>query len=163
RPRAASRRAHHEGAARRPRGRVMMLAAADAGSRTVGEALAQAIARLRAAGVPEPVADAQVLVAHALGTSRAGVIARPRDPLAAAHASRLDAVLRRRESREPTAYVVGEREFWSLSMAVDRRVLVPRPETELLVETACRLAPAARAMLDCATGSGAVAAALATE
>src|SRR5207247_6102268 len=60
-------------------------------------------------------------------------------------------------------YIVGEREFWSLPLAVDRRVLVPRPETELVVETALGLAPGARRILDVGTGSGAIAAALARE
>jgi release factor glutamine methyltransferase len=135
----------------------------DAPATTVGQALARAVVRLRAAGVPEPEADAQVLLASVLATSRAGVIAAARDPLGPDVASRLETALRRRERREPVAYVVGEREFWSLPIAVDRRVLVPRPETELLVELACRVAPDARRVLDCGTGSGAVAAALATE
>src|SRR5690606_338611 len=78
-------------------------------------------------------------------------------------AARLEALLVRRERREPVAYLVGEREFWSMPLAVDDRVLVPRPETELLVEVACRVAPPARRVLDAGTGSGAVAAALATE
>ncbi|MCW5892170.1 MAG: peptide chain release factor N(5)-glutamine methyltransferase [bacterium] len=65
--------------------------------------------------------------------------------------------------REPVAYVLGTREFWSCDLVVDRRVLIPRPETELLVETALRLAPDARRILDCATGSGAVAIAVARE
>jgi release factor glutamine methyltransferase len=61
------------------------------------------------------------------------------------------------------AYLTGEREFWSMPLAVDARVLVPRPETELVVEVACRVAPGARRVLDCGTGSGAIAAALANE
>jgi release factor glutamine methyltransferase len=139
------------------------LAGQDAGATTIGQALASSVARLRAAGVPEPEADAQVLLAHALATSRAGLIAAARDPLAPAVVSRIETALGRRERREPVAYIVGEREFWSLSIVVDRRVLVPRPETELLVELACRVAPGARRVLDCGTGSGALAAALATE
>ena len=130
---------------------------------TVGAALAEAIEHLRAAGAPEPEADAQVLAAHALGTSRAGVIAAARDVLRPRVGERLEGLVRRREAREPVAYIVGEREFWSLSLAVDPRVLIPRPETELLVEMACRLAPDARAVLDCGTGGGAVAVALARE
>jgi release factor glutamine methyltransferase len=130
---------------------------------TVGTALASAVARLRSAGVAEPEADAQVLLAHALATSRAEVIAAARDPLGPAAAVRLEALLSRRAAREPVAYVVGVREFWSLPLAVDRRVLIPRPETELLVETALRRAPHARRVLDVGTGSGAVAAALARE
>jgi release factor glutamine methyltransferase len=141
----------------------MRLAGQAVATGTVGAALAAAVARLRGAGVPEPEADAQVLAAHALGTSRAGVIAAARDVIPIGAAARFEAMLRRRVGREPVAYVVGEREFWSLPIRVDRRVLIPRPETEVLVEMACRLAPDARAVLDCATGSGAVAAALARE
>jgi release factor glutamine methyltransferase len=132
-------------------------------ARTVGAALASAIARLCAAGVAEPEADAQVLLAHALATTRAGVIAAARDPLGPAAAVRLESLLSRRATREPVAYVVGVREFWSLALAVDRRVLIPRQETELLVETALRRAAHARRVLDVGTGSGAVAAALARE
>ncbi len=141
----------------------MRLAPEQAAAPTVGAALGAAVARLRAAGVPEPEADAQVVFAYALGTSRAGVVASARDPLPPALAARLEPLLRRRTAREPVAHIVGEREFWSLSLAVDRRVLVPRPETELLVEAALRRSPLARRVLDCGTGSGAVAAALARE
>ncbi|TMB53116.1 MAG: peptide chain release factor N(5)-glutamine methyltransferase [Deltaproteobacteria bacterium] len=128
---------------------------------TVGSALAAAVARLAAAGVPEPRADAEVLLAHALGTSRAGVIARSGEPLPAGAAARLEPLVARRVAREPLHYLLGEREFWSLPFAVDRRVLIPRPETELVVETALSVAPAARRVLDLGTGSGAIAAALA--
>src|SRR5262249_52758328 len=68
-----------------------------------------------------------------------------------------------RVAREPVFHLTGEREFWSLPFAVDRRVLIPRPETELLVETACALAPGARRVLDVGTGSGGIAAALAPQ
>lgn len=131
--------------------------------RTVGCVLAEATARLVAAGVPEPRADAEVLLAHVLGTDRSGLVVAARRPLARFAAARLEPLLARREAREPVFYLVGEREFWSLPIAVDRRVLIPRPETELLVETACALAPGARCVLDVGTGSGAVAAALARE
>ena len=141
----------------------MRFASPEESAPTVGAALASAIARLCAAGVAEPEADAQVLLAHALATSRAGVIAAARDPLGPAAAVRLESLLSRRAAREPVAYVVGVREFWSLPLAVDRRVLIPRPETELLVETALRRAAHARRVLDAGTGSGAVAAALARE
>jgi release factor glutamine methyltransferase len=139
------------------------MGAAAAAVPTVGEALAGAVGRLEAAGVPEARADAEVLLAAVLGTTRAGLVAAARRPLAPAAGAALDALLARRAAREPLHYVVGEREFWSLPFAVDARVLVPRPETELLVETALRLAPAARRILDVGTGSGAVAAALARE
>lgn len=140
-----------------------MAAVAGAAGPTVADVLAAAIARCAAAGVPEPRADAEVLLAHALGTSRAGLVLAARRPMPLDAAARFDAMLARRERREPVAYVVGTREFWSCDLAVDRRVLVPRPETELLVETALRLAPDAGRILDCATGSGAVAVAIARE
>jgi len=130
---------------------------------TVGDALAGATAALAAAGVPEPRADAEVLLAHALGTDRVGLVVRARDSLAPADADRLDALVARRARREPVAYVLGEREFWSLPIRVDGRVLIPRPETELVVATALRLAPGARRILDVGTGSGAIALALARE
>ena len=128
---------------------------------SVGAALAGAIEQLGAAGVPEPRPDAEVLLAHALGTSRAGVIARGREPLLQEVAARFERLVARRAARVPLHHLVGEREFWSLPFAVDARVLIPRPETELLVETALAVAPAARRVLDLGTGSGAVAAALA--
>jgi len=130
---------------------------------TVGGALADATARLVTAGVAEPRADAEVLLAHVLGTTRAGVVAAARRPLPAGADGALERLVARRAAREPVQYVIGEREFWSLSLAVDPRVLVPRPETELVVETALRVAPGARRVLDVGTGSGAIAAALARE
>lgn len=140
-----------------------MTAVASDDAPTVAAVLAAAIARCEAAGVPEPRADAEVLLAHALGTSRTGLVLAARRPMPADAAARFAALLDRRERREPVSYIVGEREFWSCALAVDRRVLIPRPETELLVETALRLAPDARRILDCATGSGAVAVAVARE
>jgi release factor glutamine methyltransferase len=136
---------------------------AAAATETVGAALAVAVDRLAAAGVAEPRADAEVLLAHVLGTGRTGLMLVATRPCAPAAASALEALLVRRVGREPIHYLVGEREFWSLPFAVDRRVLVPRPETEVVVETALRLAPRARRVLDVGTGSGAIAAALARE
>ena len=132
-------------------------------SGTIRDALADAVVRLAAAGVPEPRADAEVLLAYALGADRAALVVRGRDPIDATAAARFEAALRRREAREPIAYVLGTREFWSLDFAVDPRVLVPRPETEVLVATALRLAPRARRVLDAGTGSGAIAVVLARE
>ena len=128
---------------------------------TVGGVLGAAIARLTAAGVPEPRADAEILLAHALGTTRAGVVAACRDLLPVHAAVAFEALLARRAAREPVQYLVGEREFWSLPLAVDRRALIPRPETELVVETVLRVAGDARCIVDVGTGSGAIALALA--
>ncbi len=129
----------------------------------VQHALGEAMRRLAAAGVPEPRADAEVLLAHALGTDRVGVVVRATQAMDPAAAERFEAFMARREAREPVGYIVGTREFWSLSLGVDRRVLIPRPETELVVETALRVAPRARRILDVGTGSGAIAIALSRE
>jgi release factor glutamine methyltransferase len=130
---------------------------------TVGAALAATAARLAAAGVAEPRADAEVLVAHVLDTDRTGLMVRATQPVAPAVAERLDGLVVRRLAREPVFQVIGRREFWSLDVQVDHRVLCPRPESELLIEATLALAPGARRVLDCGTGSGALAAALARE
>jgi release factor glutamine methyltransferase len=126
----------------------------------VAEALDGAITAIGAAGCPTPRLDAEVLLAHVLGVGRerllidtelqvAGPAVRPFQ----------DAVRRRAVEREPVAYIVGRRGFRHLDLAVDRRALVPRPETELLVEVGLELDSGAR-VLDLGTGSGAVALAL---
>jgi release factor glutamine methyltransferase len=130
---------------------------------TVRAALDEAARRFAAAGVPEPRADAEVLLAHVLGSERPALVVRAREPLAADVATRFEACVARRVAREPAAYITGTREFWSLAFAVDRRVLVPRPETELVVATALRMAPRAGRILDVGTGSGAIGVALARE
>lgn len=122
---------------------------------TVGSLLAAARQRLGAV-------DAHVLVGQALGLGRAQLIARAEQPVAESDATRVLDWLARREAGEPVAYIVGRREFWGLELAVSPAVLIPRPETELLVELALhRLSgQAAPAVLDAGTGSGAVALAL---
>src|SRR5262249_58294310 len=96
---------------------------------TVREALATAVARLAAAEVPEPGADAEVLLAHALGVDRTALVVRAFDMLDATVAVGFERLLARRAAREPVAYITGEREFWSLPIRADRRALIPRPET----------------------------------
>jgi release factor glutamine methyltransferase len=141
----------------------MMAAREEAAPATVGETLAAAVARLEAAGVAEARADAEVLLAHALGTTRTGLVLRAGRPIGDEATRRYALLLDRAAAREPVHYLVGEREFWSMPLAVDARVLIPRPVTELLVETALRVAPRARRICDVGTGSGAIAAALACE
>ena len=111
-----------------------------AGSLTVHADLLRAgAARLRAAGVGTPRLDAEVLLAHVLGTNRAGLYARLHAASSDDVAARLAAAIDRRARREPVAYITGVQEFWSLPFAVSPAVLIPRPETELLVEIVCRL------------------------
>src|SRR5436305_9974281 len=122
------------------------------------EALASAERRLASAGCDTPRLDAEVLLAHAFGIDRAELFLRLRDPAPPA----FEALVARREAREPVAYITGRRAFRRLWLEVDRRVLIPRPETELLVEIALELPHGAR-VHDAATGSGAVALAIKDE
>lgn len=109
--------------------------------------------------------DAQVLLAHVLGVDRAWLIAHATDPLGRAHADAFFALAKRRREGEPVAYLTGRREFFGLDLAVTPAVLVPRPETETLVEVVLERLPADREtrVADLGTGSGAIALAVASQ
>jgi release factor glutamine methyltransferase len=128
---------------------------------SVGEAVGAAADALEAAGVESPRLDAELLLAEALGVDRAHLAAEPEAGVEAGAGRRFAEMVRRRLCREPVAYITGRRGFRRLDLQVDRRVLVPRPETELLVELALELSPAR--VLDVGTGSGAIALAVADE
>lgn len=134
-----------------------------AGVAPARDALTAAADALAAAGCETPRLDAELLVADALGADRAALLAEPERRLPAATARLVMERVRRRTQREPVAYILGRRGFRRLELRVDSRVLIPRPETELLVEVAARLAPRGGRVHDAATGSGAVALALADE
>ncbi|UTW09151.1 peptide chain release factor N(5)-glutamine methyltransferase [Pseudomonas benzenivorans] len=113
---------------------------------------------------PTPRLDAELLLAHALGKSRSYLHTWPEREVEAAQAARFLADLVRRRGGEPVAYILGQQGFWSLDLEVAPHTLIPRPDTELLVETALALLPATPAsLLDLGTGSGAIALALAAE
>jgi release factor glutamine methyltransferase len=128
---------------------------------TAREALGAAVDALAAIGVEDPRLDAEVLLAEATGRDRAALVADPDAGVPPAAARLFGEMVRRRLRREPVAYVVGRRGFRRLELGVDRRVLIPRPESELLVELALERQPAK--LLDVGTGSGAIALAVADE
>jgi release factor glutamine methyltransferase len=126
------------------------------------EAITSAADAFGAAGCDSPRLDAELLVADALGVTRERLLTDPDLAIESPVARVLSERVRRRVAREPVAYILGRRGFRRIELAVDRRVLIPRPETELLVELALELPRGAR-VHEVGTGSGAVALALLDE
>jgi release factor glutamine methyltransferase len=130
---------------------------------SVRDALDGAITAIAAGGSPTARLDAELLLADVLGVSRGRLHSHPEAPVDGLAVRAFQSFVRRRSVlREPVAYILGRRGFRAIELAVDPRVLIPRPETELLVEVGLELPRGAR-VLDLATGSGAVALALADE
>jgi release factor glutamine methyltransferase len=129
---------------------------------TIAEALGEAAAALSAAGVAEPRREAGSLLAHALARDSAFLITHSDDELSAEQRSAFRAAVARRAAGEPFQYIAGRQEFYGLEFEVSAAVLIPRPETELLVETALELLKGEEAPLVCdvGTGSGCIAVAL---
>jgi release factor glutamine methyltransferase len=113
---------------------------------------------------PTPRLDAELLLAHVLGKSRSYLHTWPERELDAQQLECYQAALSRRQAGEPVAYILGQQGFWSLELEVASHTLIPRPDTELLVETVLALLPATpAALLDLGTGTGAIALALSSE
>ena len=130
---------------------------------TPGDAIAWAVETLRDTS-ETPRLDAEVLLAHTLGWSRARVLSRLQETISDEMLQQFLTLILRRAAREPVAYLVGRKEFYGLEFVVDRRVLVPRPETETLVDAALEWAkqrPGPLVIADIGTGSGCIAVALA--
>lgn len=130
---------------------------------TVRQWVAGASEELARAGVDTPRLDAELLLADAAGLDRATLVTGSEEKVPAEAAARADAHLARRVAREPVAYILGRRAFRRIELFVDRRVLIPRSDTELLVEVVAREMPAGARVHEVGTGSGAVALALRDE
>ena len=129
---------------------------------TRGEARARATERLRHAGAPTPALDADVLLAHVLGVEKESLVAHPEIVLTPGEVERVDAVIAKRADGVPVAYLRGFKEFYGLRFTVDPRVLVPRPETEVIVDAVRdHVGDRPLTVVDVGTGSGAIAVALA--
>lgn len=134
---------------------------------SVAERVATARARLEAAGIParDAAFDAEVLARHVLGWDRAKLLAHGREPAPSNFEQAFDALIGRRAAREPVAQIVGVREFWERDFEVTPDVLIPRPETEIIVEEALAFAAErpCRRVIDVGTGSGCLAVTIACE
>ena len=133
---------------------------------TVADWLRQATRRLMSAGVPDAALDAEWLLADRLDTNRSGLVARREEPLAEALRGELEPWLRRREAREPLQHILGHQEFYGRRFSVDEAVLIPRQETERLVDVALELlgdGDVHRRVADLGTGSGCIGLTLAAE
>ena len=129
---------------------------------TVAEALAQAVGGLSASGSPR--SDAEILLCHVLSKPRSFLFTWPERALSLDELAAFEALVERRAAGEPVAYLIGSRGFYGLDLSVSPAVLIPRPETELLVEaTLARLPAGPCAVADFGTGSGAIALAIAHE
>jgi len=126
---------------------------------TVGVLLAKVTERLKAVDIPSARLDARLLVGHGLELSNTQLFSRPERPVSDEEAARVEAIIARRERREPVSHILGKREFWSLSFTVTADTLDPRPDTETLIEAVLAAVPDRAAplkILDFGTGTGCI-------
>jgi release factor glutamine methyltransferase len=145
----------------------LQLTAASTETTTLRSAMARGWGCLRDAGIDSAQIDTEVLLQHVLGIEKAQLYSGLDEPLSAGHRRQFEEMLDRRIRREPVAYITGRKEFWSLDFVIRSSALIPRPETELLVEVALErlksTAGATPAILDLGAGSGIIAVCLAKE
>ncbi len=127
---------------------------------TYRELLQESSARLKEAGIESPLLDAEVIIAHAAGIERHRILVDADEEVTSPLEKKIKSLVDERSKGRPVAYITGEKEFYSLTFHVDENVLIPRPETELLVDMAVYHAPLNGAALDLCTGSGCIAVAL---
>lgn len=123
----------------------------------LGQIFRETVKKLENAGIPSPKLDAEVLICHVLEIESYKIVTEPDTEIAAGEIESINEVVSRRLNFEPVAYITGHREFYSLDFTVNRNVLIPRPETELLVDMGIYWGGYNESLLDLCTGSGAVA------
>ncbi len=132
---------------------------------TLSEVINRAAADLSARGISNARLDAELLLRHVLGKDRAWVLAHIQDDLDPEQHTAFDRLVSRRKKREPLQYIIGTQEFWGLDFIVTPDVLIPRPETELIIESSLKVASGMESplIIDLCTGSGCIAVSLAKE
>ncbi|HPA64268.1 MAG TPA: peptide chain release factor N(5)-glutamine methyltransferase [Spirochaetota bacterium] len=124
---------------------------------TLGEIFAEVSAELKISGIPTCSLDAEIIICETAGIARHRIISHPETEISSDIIDSIHSITKRRTKREPLAYITGHKEFYGLEFSVNRSVLIPRPDTELLVDQAIYFAPQKSEFLDICTGSGAVA------
>ena len=127
---------------------------------TLGEIFAEVSAELKSSGIPTFSLDAEIIICETAGIARHRIISHPETEVSIENANEILSMTKRRAGREPLAYITGRKEFYGLEFSVNPSVLIPRPDTELLVDQAVYFAPQKSDYLDICTGSGAVAVAV---
>lgn len=126
----------------------------------ISDCVKESAAILSAAGIENPQLDAEVIIGHICALERYELKAYPEKEITAAQYAKIKTAIKRREKFEPVAYITGKKEFYAINLSVDSKTLIPRPETELLVDLAIYYIPMNGTALDLCTGSGAIAVAL---